>query len=65
MKRKLINVYGDRYYPPQESHEFIKWQSFDGEISYEAVCRCGFHSADDDLFMAHCEKKKEADHEAK
>lgn len=38
------------------AHGFMKWKSYDG-TSFEQVCRCGFHTADDLLFMDHVDKR--------
>jgi len=47
------------------NHETVSWESFDGGLSYEPVCRCGFHSAHDIVFLEHCRNNNLKDYNDK
>lgn len=56
--KKYIQLYPGKYFPEgTPKHGFMKFQSYDKEVSFEQVCRCGFHTADDLLFMDHVDKR--------
>jgi len=56
----MKKVFNGKKYPTPELHHFRRFESFDGDVSFEQVCRCGFHTYDDQLFMDHVAKHKKA-----
>jgi len=38
-------------------HECIGFKSYDGEISFEQLCSCGYHTPHDLFFMQHIDAK--------